>query len=492
MEHTHLHIYNTLSRKKEKFEPINPPFVGMYVCGPTLYNEPHIGNLRTFISFDMIYRYLKYLGYQVKYVRNITDAGHITNSLGEDVDNIGIAARLEQMQPLEIVYKYNLKFQLLTKTFNLLPPNIEPTASAHIQEQIEIIEKIIENGFGYAVNGSVYFDVKKYLEKYPYGILSGRNVDELEAETRALQGQEEKQFFADFGLWKRYDPNDMQIWRSPWGNGNPGWHIECTAMSTKYLGNYFDIHGGGMDLKAVHHENEIAQSCGALGVNPAKYWLHSNMLNLNGKKMSKSLGNFFMPFELIEGTSPLFSKPYEPSVIRFFMMMGHYRSELDISDEALQSAEKGYLRLVQSFRNIAKISPKNQNETLWNQLLQIEADCQKAMNDDFNTSVCIAHLFELASWINKSLHHEVEASEREIQKMQQIVTDYFETVLGIDYQEKNTIRFDLDSIMQMIIDIRKRARENKDYQTSDQIRDALTKAGIELKDSKEGTSYEII
>ena len=279
-----LQIFNSLSKKKEVFTPIHDDFVGMYVCGPTLYSEPHMGNMRTFINFDLIYRYLLYLDYRVKYVRNITDAGHITNSAGEQEDSIGKAAKLEEVQPLEIVYKYNLRFQDLNRLYNLLPPSIEPTATGHIQEQIEIIEEIIENGFAYQVNGSVYFDVQSYAKKFDYGILSGRKVDELENETRELQSQNEKRFFADFALWKKANEGDMQIWRSPWGDGNPGWHIECTAMSTKYLGKEFDIHGGGLDLKFPHHEDEIAQSCGSCGVNPARFWMHANMLNVNGKK----------------------------------------------------------------------------------------------------------------------------------------------------------------------------------------------------------------
>ena len=351
-----LQIYNTLSGKKEKFEPLHENFVGMYVCGPTLYSEPHMGNMRTFINFDLIYRYLLHLNYEVKYVRNITDAGHITNSAGDEVDSIGKAARMEQMQPLEIVYKYNLNFIELQRIYNLLMPSIEPTATAHIQEQIEIIEQIISNGHAYIINGSVYFDTKKYMQDFDYGILSGRKVDELENETRVLNAQEEKRFFADFALWKKAGDDDMQIWRSPWGNGNPGWHIECTAMSTKYLGKHFDIHGGGMDLKFPHHEDEIAQSCSSLGCNPAKYWMHANMLNVNGQKMSKSLGNFFLPMEIIAGETALFKKAYSADVIRFFMMQAHYRSTLDFTEDALNAAEKGYERLMESLSLLENVS----------------------------------------------------------------------------------------------------------------------------------------
>ena len=351
-----LKIYNTLSGKKEDFTPIHEDHVGMYVCGPTLYSEPHMGNMRTFINFDLVYRYLLYLGYKVKYVRNITDAGHITNSAGDQEDSIGKAARLEQLQPLEIVYKYNVRFQNLQKIYNLLPPTIEPTATGHIQEQIEIIEKIMENGFAYEVNGSVYFDVQTYKKSFNYGELSGRKVEELENETRDLNAQGEKRFFADFALWKKANENDMQIWRSPWGDGNPGWHIECTAMSTKYLGETFDIHGGGLDLKFPHHEDEIAQSCGSSGKAPAKFWMHANMLNVNGKKMSKSLGNFFLPQEIVEGATDLFDKAYAPNVLRFFMMQSHYRSTLDLTQDALNASEKGLGRLTEAIETLDQIT----------------------------------------------------------------------------------------------------------------------------------------
>ncbi len=339
-KHQNLSIYSSLKREKEQFKPLKDGVVGMYVCGPTLYSEPHMGNMRTFINFDTIYRYLLKLGFKVKYVRNITDAGHITNSAGVSEDNIGKAAKLEQVQPLEIVYKFNTKFQELQRVYNMLPPSIEPTATGHIQEQIEIIEKIIENGFAYVKNGSVYFDVRKYNEKYNYGTLSGRKIDELEQETRELNAQDEKEFFADFALWKKANLDDMQIWRSPWGDGNPGWHIECTAMSTKYLGDQFDIHGGGMDLKFPHHEDEIAQNCGSLGCNPARYWMHANMLNVNGQKMSKSFGNYFLPLEIVNGTAELFDKPYSPSVVRFLMMQSHYRSTMDMTTKSLDDAER--------------------------------------------------------------------------------------------------------------------------------------------------------
>ena len=487
-----LHIYNTLSAQKEKFEPIHEGHVGMYVCGPTLYSEPHMGNIRTFISFDMIYRYLLLSGYKVKYVRNITDAGHIANSLGQEVDSIGNAARLEQMQSLEIVYKYNVKFQELQRIYNLLPPSIEPTATGHIQEQIEIIEQIMENGFAYEMNGSVYFDVKKYSQVYNYGILSGRKVEELEVETRDLVAQDEKRFSADFALWKKANPEDMQIWRSPWGDGNPGWHIECTAMSTKDLGKHFDIHGGGLDLKFPHHEDEIAQSCGAVGCNPAKYWMHTNMLNVNGKKMSKSLGNYFLPKEIIEGTSELFSKPFSAQVVRFTLMMSHYRGENDLSNEALIASERGYKRLTEAFNKIEAIELKENNQDVYNDIVALKERCKADMDDDFNTAKVISELFELASIINKAIAKEFQVGKREVDEIKGIVKDYFYFVLGLEPETQTNQNQEIVSeLMKFILDIRKLARENKDWTTSDKIRDLLNQVNIDIKDGKEGTTWSI-
>jgi cysteinyl-tRNA synthetase len=478
-------VYNSLSGQKEKFEPIHTNHVGMYVCGPTLYSEPHMGNMRTFINFDMIYRYLLVLGYKVKYVRNITDAGHITNSLGEAVDSIGNAARLEQIQSLEIVYKYNVKFQELQRIYNLLPPSIEPTATGHIQEQIEHIEKIIENGFAYVVNGSVYFDVKKYSEKFEYGILSGRKVDELAEETRALNAQDEKRFFADFALWKKANPEDMQIWRSPWGDGNPGWHIECTAMSTKYLGSHFDIHGGGMDLKFPHHEDEIAQNCGSLGCNPAKYWLHANMLNVNGQKMSKSLGNYFLPKEIVDGTTDLFDKPYSPNVIRFFMMQAQYRSNLDFTSDALNAAEKGFTRMSDAMQLISKLKVSTTSSFNVDELI---ASFYTAMNDDFNTSILVANLFEAVKRINLVNDGNDTISQDDLNKLEKAMILFIYDVLGLQIIPENSNE-KLAPVMDLVIDLRQQARENKDWTTSDKIRDGLAAAGITIKDGKEGTSW---
>lgn len=485
VKHSNLHIYNSLSGQKEKFESIHEGRIGMYVCGPTLYSEPHMGNMRTFINFDMIYRYLLKAGYQVKYVRNITDAGHITNSLGEAVDSIGKAARLEQVQSLEIVYKFNVKFQNLQRVYNMLPPSIEPTATQHIQEQIEIIEKIIENGYAYVVNGSVYFDVRKYSEKYNYGILSGRKIDELEEETRVLNAQDEKRFFADFALWKKANPEDMQIWRSPWGDGNPGWHIECTAMSTKYLGSQFDIHGGGMDLKFPHHEDEIAQNCGSLGCNPARYWMHANMLNVNGQKMSKSFGNYFLPMEIVEGTTTLFDKPYSPNVIRFCMMQAHYRSTLDLTPDSLNAAEKGYTRLSDALMLLDKLTVSGSSSFDVQVLVK---SFYAAMDDDFNAPILIANLFEAVRLINLVNDGKETISAADLEVLKRELFSFVEDVLGLQIGVANSDS-KLAPVMNLVLDLRQQARANKDWTLSDRIRDGLAAAGITVKDSKDGTTW---
>jgi len=480
-----LTIYNSLTNKKEVFQPIHEKYVGMYVCGPTLYSEPHMGNMRTFINFDLVYRYLLKMGYCVKYVRNITDAGHITNSLGQDVDNIGKIARLEEVQSLEIVYKYNQKFIDIQRAYNLLPPSIEPTATQHIQEQIEIIEQIIANGFAYVVNNSVYFDVKAYAEKYQYGELSGRKIDELEETTRTLNAQDEKRFFADFALWKKANPEDMQIWRSPWGNGNPGWHIECTAMSTKYLGVQFDIHGGGMDLKFPHHEDEIAQNCAATGQHPAKIWMHANMLNVNGQKMSKSFNNFFLPMEIIQGSSPLFDRAYSANTVRFFLMQAHYRSTIDVSNDALKAAEKGLQRLEDALLLLPKLTTASQSSFSVKELIE---SFYAAMNDDFNAPILIAKLFDAVTLINKINDGATTISPEDLQLLTSEMNSFVYDVLGIQVQQGNQ-NDRLSPVMDLVLDLRSQARQNKDWATSDQIRDALNKAGIVLKDSKDGTTW---
>ena len=480
-----LKIYNTLSGTKEYFTPIHDDHVGMYVCGPTLYSEPHMGNMRTFINFDLVYRYLLHLGYKVKYVRNITDAGHITNSAGEQEDSIGEAARLEQLQPLEIVYKYNVRFQNLQKTYNLLPPTIEPTATGHIQEQIEIIEKIMENGFAYEVNGSVYFDVQTYQKSFNYGSLSGRKVEELENETRDLNAQGEKRFFADFALWKKANDNDMQIWRSPWGDGNPGWHIECTAMSTKYLGETFDIHGGGLDLKFPHHEDEIAQSCGSSGKTPAKFWMHANMLNVNGKKMSKSLGNFFLPQEIVEGSTALFDKAYTPNVLRFFMMQAHYRSTLDLTQDALNASEKGLTRLTEAMETLKNMAVSEKSSI---DVISLVNSFYDAMNDDFNAPILVAKLFDAVKKINLIRDGKDSISKEDQKLLFTEMSGFILDVLGLTFESDHKDNR-LNPVMELVLELRQQAREKKDWTTSDLIRDGLKKSGISVKDGKDKTSW---
>jgi cysteinyl-tRNA synthetase len=478
-------IYNSLKGEKEPFVPLVEGKIGMYVCGPTLYSEPHMGNMRTFINFDLIYRYLLHLGFSVKYVRNITDAGHITNSAGQEVDSIGVAAKAEQLQSLEIVYKYAVKFQELQRIYNLLPPSIEPTATQHIQEQIEIIEQILANGYAYEANGSVYFDTRRYMQDYHYGILSGRKVDELENETRALNAQDEKRFFADFALWKKANPDDMQIWRSPWGNGNPGWHIECTAMSTKYLGKQFDIHGGGMDLKFPHHEDEIAQSCGSFGCNPARYWMHANMLNVNGQKMSKSFGNYFLPKQILDGSTGLFEKSYTANVVRFFMMQAHYRSNLDFTQDALNAAEKGLSKLTDAIATLERLEAKATSTFDVTALVQT---FYKAMNDDFNAPILVANLFEATRLINLVNDGKEQIAAADLALLKEKMAVFVYDVLGLQKEAAGS-ESRLAPVMDLVLDLRGQARTNKDWTTSDQIRDGLAKAGIVVKDGKEGTTW---
>jgi len=441
--------------------------------------------MRTFINFDLIYRYLLHLGYRVKYVRNITDAGHITNSAGYEEDSIGKAARLEQVQSLEIVYKYNLKFQELQRIYNLLSPSIEPTATGHIQEQIEIIEQILQNGYAYVVNGSVYFDTQKYMQDFNYGILSGRKVEELSTETRSLNAQDEKRFFADFALWKKANPEDMQIWRSPWGDGNPGWHIECTAMSTKYLGKQFDIHGGGMDLKFPHHEDEIAQSCGSFGCNPAKVWMHANMLNVNGQKMSKSFENYFLPKEIIDGTTSLFKKAYSANVIRFFMMQAHYRSTLDFTESALDAAEKGLSRLSEGIKLVEKITVSDKSSFDVQGVIQ---NFYEAMNDDFNAPILIANLFDAVKFVNLINDGKETISSDDRALLDKEMNGFIYDVLGVELKTASS-HSKLNPVMDLVMDLRQQARQNKDWTTSDKIRNALEEAGIVVKDGKEGTTW---
>jgi cysteinyl-tRNA synthetase len=482
-------IYNTLSRAKELFEPIKPPFVGMYVCGPTVYSDVHLGNCRTFISFDLIYRYLIHIGYKVRYVRNITDAGHLEGDNDEGEDKFAKKAKLEQLEPMEIVQKYTLGFHEILRIFNTLPPSIEPTATGHIVEQIEMIKEILAAGYAYETEGTVYFDVEKYSRKYSYGILTNRKLEDLLEGTRELSGQDEKKGRLDFALWIKAKPETLMKWPSPWGWGFPGWHIECSAMGTKYLGTTFDIHGGGMDLQATHHTNEIAQSQACHHAEPVKYWVHTNMLTVNGARMSKTAGNGFLPKELFTGDHPLLDRGYSPMTVRFFMAQSHYRSTLDFSNEALQAAEKGYKKLMESIKRISKIEPAAHSSV---NIDELRASCYSAMNDDFNSPVLIAQLFEAVRVINSAVDKTETLTTADIDKLNALMQTFVFDVLGLtDESEANAGGDVINGLMDLILDIRKSARENKDWVTSDKIRDQLKAAGVEVKDTKDGVEWRI-
>lgn len=488
LKNHNLKIYNSISRSKEKFESITPEFVGMYVCGPTVYSHVHLGNVRTFLSFDIVYRYLKHLGYKVRYVRNITDVGHLESDADTGEDKISKKARLEQLEPMEIVQTYTNDFHEVLNLFNAIPPSVEPTATGHLIEQIEWIKTLMDNGLAYESNGSVYFDVKKYNEQgYHYGELSNRDIDELISNSRDLEGQTEKKNPQDFALWKKAAPEHIMRWPSPWSDGFPGWHLECSVMSTKYLGDQFDIHGGGMDLKFPHHECEIAQAKGANGLNPVKYWMHSNMLIMNGQKMSKSTGNIINPRELISGENEIFEKGFDPMVLRFFMMQAHYRSVLDLSNDALMASEKGFNRLMEAYGNIDNL-PESENSSI--DIQAWVSSCYEKMDDDFNTPMLIAQLFEAAKFIQAIQDGSETLNAEDKSVLKNKMKAFIEDVLGLQAvaSDKNQ---KLDAAMQLIIDLRNAARENKDWKISDQIRDQLSAAGISLKDGKDGTSYSI-
>jgi len=484
-----LSLYNTLSRKKEKFEPLNSPFVGLYVCGPTVYSDVHLGNCRTFISFDLIYRYLVHLGYKVRYVRNITDAGHLEGDRDEGDDKFAKKARLEQLEPMEIVQRYTLGFHDVMRAFNTLPPSIEPTATGHISEQIEMTKKIIENGYAYETNGSVYFDVQKHTKEHNYGELTNRKLEDLLENTRELGGQDEKKGRLDFALWIKAKPEHIMRWPSPWGWGFPGWHIECSAMSTKYLGDTFDIHGGGMDLQATHHTNEIAQSQACSHKAPVKYWLHTNMLTVNGVRMSKSAGNGFLPNELFTGSHPLLEKGYSPMAVRFFMMQTHYRSTLDFSNDALQAAEKGFARLMTAVKTLKQLKTSATSTSNINVLVEA---CYVAMNDDFNSPVLIANLFEAVRIINSVNDGKEGITAEDLNTLQNAVNTFIFDVLGLYGDNENSGGGKaLDKVMQIILEQRTEAKKRKDFATSDQIRDLLMAGGISIKDTKEGTVWQV-
>lgn len=477
-------VYNTLTRTKESFEPVNAPFVGMYVCGPTVYSDVHLGNCRTFVSFDLIYRYLLHKGYKVRYVRNITDAGHLEGDRDEGDDKFSKKARLEQLEPMEIVQRYTIGFHDVMKLFNTLSPSIEPTATGHIAEQIEMVKDIIANGFAYEKNGSVYFDVEKYSKDHNYTVLTNRNIEDLLANTRELGGQDEKHGRLDFALWIKAKPEHIMRWPSPWGWGFPGWHIECSAMSNKYLGEIFDIHGGGMDLAATHHTNEIAQSQACNHTQPAKYWMHTNMLTVNGTRMSKSAGNGFLPHELFTGNHPLLSQGFSPMTVRFFMLQAHYRSTLDFSNEALEASDKGFKRLMNACGLLDKLKASASSNI---DVASIRQACYDAMDDDFNSPVTIAHLFEAARIINSVYDGKASATETDIEALKTLMSDFVYDVLGLKEEQAQTDN--ITQLMEFIIGLRSEAKENKDYATSDKIRNGLQALGIQLKDGKEGTTW---
>ncbi|ADQ80411.1 cysteinyl-tRNA synthetase [Paludibacter propionicigenes WB4] len=488
MEHN-LYIYNTLSRKKEQFIPLHEDRVGMYVCGPTVYSDVHLGNCRTFISFDLIYRYLLYLGYKVRYVRNITDAGHLEGDRDEGDDKFAKKAKLEQLEPMEIVQKYTVGFHDVLNVFNTLPPSIEPTATGHISEQIEMVKAILESGYAYEIEGTVYFDVEKYNKDLPYGILTNRKLEDLLEGTRELGGQDEKKGRLDFALWIKAKPETLMQWPSPWGWGFPGWHIECSAMSTKYLGATFDIHGGGMDLQATHHTNEIAQSQACNHVAPVKYWMHTNMLTVNGVRMSKSAGNGFLPKELFTGAHPLLERGYSPMTVRFFMAQSHYRSTLDFSNEALQASEKGFERLMDGYARLQKLQASTASSVYTSSL---RSKCEEAMNDDFNTPIAIAHLFDALKAINLIHDGKETISAKDLEELKSVFKVFIEDVLGLKSEVATSGGSEAyKGAVDLLLNMRLAAKQNKDWATSDKIRNELTALGFEIKDTKDGFEWKI-
>lgn len=496
-EENQLKIYNSLSKSKELFKPVTEGRVGMYVCGPTVYSNVHLGNVRTFMSFDMVFRYLLHLGYKVRYVRNITDAGHLESDAEEGEDKIAKKARLEQIEPMEVVQRYTVDFHEITQKYNFLPPSIEPTATGHIVEQIEMIKEIMDKGFAYEVNGSVYFDVLKYNEEHHYGILSGRNIEDAIHNTRALDGQSEKRSPQDFALWKKADERHIMRWPSPWSDGFPGWHLECSVMSSKYLGDQFDIHGGGMDLKFPHHECEIAQSHTCSGVQPVNYWMHANMLLLNGQKMSKSTGNYILPDDILTGNPEakylgkrILSKAFGVGVVRFFIMQAHYRSILDFSNDALLASEKGYNKLIEAIEIVNKFESKLDNTSNFD-VKSWREDCYSAMNDDFNTPILIATLFEAVKKINLIKDGKEHIGKEDLQILKNTLNAFVFDILGLvnDTHEQGSDK--LEGVVELLIKLRKEARDNKDWALSDQIRDELASLGIQLKDGREGTTFSV-
>jgi cysteinyl-tRNA synthetase len=483
-----LFVYNTLTRKKEEFKALNAPHVGMYVCGPTVYSDVHLGNCRTYISFDLIFRYLTLIGYKVRYVRNITDAGHLEGDAGDQgEDKISKKAKLAQLEPMEIVQKYSVGFHDVMAIFNTLSPSIEPTATGHIIEQIELVKLILEKGYAYEVDGSIYFDVEKYNKTQDYGILNGRNLEDLLVNTRTLGGQSDKRGPLDFALWIKAKPEHLMKWPSPWGVGFPGWHLECSAMSHKYLGEQFDIHGGGIDLAPTHHTNEIAQNVASCGKNPATYWIHTNMLTVNGQKMSKSLGNSFLPHELFTGEHSILDRGYSPMTVRFFMLQAHYRSTLDFGNDAMEASDKGFKRLMNA---VALLDGLKASSTTDVDVADLQQRCYDAMNDDFNSPVLIAELFEATRIINSVHDGKLKIDAANLETLKNIINTFVFDVLGL--KNEQAANDDLPKVLSLVVTLRNEAKANQDYATSDKIRDGLQKIGFQLKDSKEGTNWSKI
>ena len=484
------YIYNTLTRKKEEFKPLNPPYVGMYVCGPTVYGDAHLGHARPAITFDVLFRYLRHLGYKVRYVRNITDVGHLENDADEGEDKVAKKARLESLEPMEVVQYYLNRYHKAMEALNVFPPSIEPHASGHIIEQIEYIKKIIEAGYAYVSNGSVYFDVVKYNKDHHYGKLSGRNIDDLLNTTRELDGQSEKHNSFDFALWKKASPEHIMRWPSPWSDGFPGWHLECSTMSAKYLGEEFDIHGGGMDLLFPHHECEIAQSVAAQGHETVHYWMHNNMITINGQKMGKSLGNFITLDEFFSGNHKLLQQPYSPMTIRFFILQAHYRSTLDFSNEALQASEKALQRMLEGWDNLSKIEPAEVSTV---DVKAIRERCYEAMNDDLSTPIVVSHLFEAVKIINTVLAGGAALSAEDSTHLKETFRIFLFDIMGIREEvgvsEEGNEAY--HKAVDLLLDVRKEAKARKDWTTSDYIRDRLSEIGFEIKDTKEGVEWKL-
>ena len=483
-----LNVYNTLSRKKEVFEPLHAPNVGLYVCGPTVYGDGHLGHARPAITFDILFRYLTHLGYKVRYVRNITDVGHLEHDADDGEDKIAKKARLDQLEPMEVVQHYLLRYHKAMEKLNVLPPSIEPHASGHIIEQIEFVKKILEAGYAYESEGSVYFDVEKYNKDYNYGKLSGRNIDELLETTRELDGQSEKRRSADFALWKKAAPEHIMHWPSPWSEGFPGWHLECSAMGTKYLGDTFDIHGGGMDLMFPHHEAEIAQSCAALGHESVKYWMHNNMITINGQKMGKSLGNFITLDQFFEGNHPLLTQPFAPMTIRFFILQAHYRSTVDFSSEALVASEKGLARLMEAYERLQKLQAGKETTV---EVAGLRERCEEAMCDDLNTPIVISHLFDAAKAINTVSDGKGTISEADLAELKDVFKLFIEDILGLQTESGSGSNEAYKKAIDLLLEMRLEAKCNKDWATSDKIRNELTALGFAIKDTKDGFEWSL-